>query len=174
MRIVVQVALGALVAAVLAAPGTAARAAQRSIVIYSQTTREEFNNHSDDRVRGDLDNPFGKTQSAATAAGQIGRGPFAGDRAVFTFNLYSDAGLGTSIGSATFDCQYAFATRGICQAEWDFNGGIVLGMGFIDFNAKTFALAVIGGSGKYRDARGDVFITPDQSKRGNKLAFTLL
>jgi hypothetical protein len=154
--------------------GRTSATASRSLVIYSQTTKEEFNNQTDDRARGDLNNPFGVTSSAGRAGGLIGRGPFPGDRAIFTFKLFSDPGFSSSVGSATYDCQYGYGKRGICQAVFDLGGGTMLGMGYIDFNAKTFAIAVTGGSGKYKDARGEVLITPDTKKRGNRLAFTLV
>jgi hypothetical protein len=158
----------------LGATASSAAAKARQIVIYSQTTKQEFNNHTDDRSRGDQNNPFGTTTSVARAGTLIGHGPFPGDRTVFTFKLFSDSGLKSSIGSATFSCQYAFAKRGICQVEYVLDGGSLLGLGYIDFNAKTFALAVTGGTGKYEDARGDVLVTPDPKQRGNRVAFTLV
>lgn len=169
---VATAAIALLVTASAAARVRSAQAPQR-LVIYSQTTQEEFNNQVDDRARGDLNNPFGKTSSVARGGILIGKGPFPGDRAVFTFKLFSDAALKNSIGSATFSCQYAFGKHGICQAEYILGSSSLLGLGYVDFNARTFSFAVTGGTGKYRDARGELLATPDSTKRGNRLAFTL-
>ena len=73
-----------------------------------------------------------------------------------------------------FRSQYGYGKHGICQTEFVVKGGSLLGMGYVDFNAKSFSIAVTGGTGRYRDARGDVAVTPDTKKRGNRLAFTLV
>ena len=154
------------------AGGNSASAPQR-FVVYAVATQEEFNNHSDDRARGDANNPLQNFSISRSSSAQPGKGPFAGDRAVFTFKLFSDPALSSAIGSATFSCQYAFFKHGICQAEYLLNGGSLLGMGYLNFNARSFAFAVTGGTGKYSDARGDMAATPDGTKRANALSFTL-
>ena len=146
----------------------------RQLTVFAVATQEEFLNHSDDRVRGDANNPLQNFSLYRSTTKQVGKGPFAGDRAVFLFKLFSDAALSNVIGSATYSCQYAFFKHGICQAEYLVNGGSLLGIGYLDFNAHSFVFAVSGGTGTYSDARGDVAATPDGTKRANRLFFTLL
>jgi hypothetical protein len=162
----VAVATGAAIA------GGSTTGTTHRLVIYSLATKEEFNNHSDDRTRGAANNPFGNFTQSKSVTREPGIGPFAGDRAVFVFKLYSDARLKKEIGTATLSCQYGFAKRGICQAEYLVDGGTLLGLGGIDFNSRTFDLAVTGGSGKYLDASGDLEAT-QVANRTNRLAFTL-
>ena len=153
------------------ARGSSTRAAHR-LVLYSVATKEEFNDHSDDRARGNANNPFGNFAQSKAYTPEPGLGPFAGDRAIFVFKLYSDASLKDSIGSATFACQYGFSKQGICQVEYILGSSSLIGMGGLDFDSRTFALAITGGTGKYVDALGDVQATPS-SKHANKLSFTL-
>ena len=162
------------VAAGVAVTAAAASSAStpRSLVVYSYATAEEFNNHSDDRARGAANNPFGNFKQSTSVTREPGAGPFAGDRAIFTFKLYSDAALKKPIGSATLACQYAFSKRAICQAVYLVKGGTLIGIGGLDFNSKVFDLAVTGGTGKYLDASGDVQAT-QVANRTNRLAFTL-
>ena len=142
------------------------------LVIYSVAVQEEFNDHSDDRARGDANNPFGNFLQSRSYTAESGAGPFAGDRAIFVFKLFSDPSLKDSIGSATFACQYGFAKKGICQAEYVLGGNSLIGMGGLDFDSQRFALAITGGTGKYVDASGDVQATP-AAKHANRLTFAL-
>ena len=150
---------------------TSAAKAQR-LAIYSVASREEFNDHSDDRARGGANNPFGNFQGSQSATREAGAGPFAGDRATFVFKLYSDAALTKSVGSATFACEYGFSKQGICKVVYELKDGSLIGIGLLNFNSPTFDLAVIGGSGKYEDASGDLQATPSP-KKANRIAITL-
>ena len=154
------------------AAGSSARA-PKQLTVYAVTVKEEFNSHTDDRIRGDANNPLQNFSLSRSNTAQPGKGPFAGDRSVFVFKLYSDAALKSAVGSATFSCQYGFFKHGICQAEYILSDGSLLGMGYLNFNASSFAFAVTGGTGKYQDARGDMAATPDGTQRANRLFFTL-
>ena len=164
-------ALAAALTTFAASAGASAASTPRQLVVYSYATQEEFNNHSDDRARGGANNPFGNFKQSTSVTREPGAGPFAGDRAVFSFKLYSDAARKKAIGSATLACSYAFAKRAICQAEYLVKGGSLLGIGGLDFNSKAFDLAVTVGTGKYANASGDVQAT-QVANRTNRLAFT--
>jgi hypothetical protein len=161
--------------AIVAAPAYGARSTAsptHQLVVYSVAVKEEFNDHSDDRARGDANNPFGNFLQSRSYTAESGAGPFAGDRAIFVFELYSDASLKDSIGSATFACQYGFAKKGICQVDYTLGGSSLIGMGGLDFDSQRFALAITGGTGKYVDASGDVQATP-AAKHANRLSFVI-
>jgi hypothetical protein len=170
---VAVVVASALVAAGPSGAAGTAKPTKARLVIYSLAVSEEFNDHSDDRQRGGANNPFGNFQGSQSATREAGAGPFAGDRAIFVFKLYSDAGLAKSIGTATFACEYGFAKQGMCKAVYELKGGSLLGVGLVNFNSPTFQIAVSGGSGKYQDALGDLQASPSQ-KKANKLVITLV
>jgi hypothetical protein len=151
----------------------ASKPTKTRLVIYSLAAREEFNDHSDDRARGGANNPFGNFNGSQSATREAGAGPFAGDRAIFVFNLYSDPALKRSIGTATFACEYGFSKQGMCKAVYELKEGTLLGVGLVNFNSPTFDIAVSGGSGKYLDALGDLHATPSL-KKANKLVFVLV
>jgi hypothetical protein len=172
---VLALAAGALAAAFFVAaatPGSAKAAAtgQQKFVLYSVTEVEQFLDHSDDRARGKGNNPFGNFKDSKTTTKEAGNGPFPGDNAVFSFGLYSNSNLKTSVGSAVFTCTYNFNKHAFCDASYQLNGGVLIGAGAFDFNAGTFAVAITGGTGKYADATGDISATP-AAKHAQRLAF---
>ncbi len=144
----------------------------QQLTLYSVATNEQFMNHEDDRARGKGNNPFGNFKDSSTPTKEQGTGPFAGDRAVFTFALYSDAALKTSDGSGTFICQYSFNKNALCDVSYVLTGGTLVGTGAFNFNATTFAVAITGGTGKYRSLTGDLEATP-AAKHSQHLAFVL-
>lgn len=137
----------------------------QSISVYSAVEQTEFNNHSDDRARGRGSNPFGNFSQSQSATKEGSSGPFAGDRTIFTFKLFDGASGGSSVGSATLLCQYSFAKIGVCDASYVLNGGTLVGNGPIDFNAKSWSLAITGGTGKYRGRTGDVAASAPQGRQ---------
>jgi hypothetical protein len=144
----------------------------RRLTVYSIATQEEFNNHKDDRARGKGNNPFGNFSQSTSATKEGTNGPFAGDRAIFTLKLFDGADLSASVGSATFLCQYSFAKVALCNVNYVLSGGTLIAAGQLDFNAKTFAIAITGGTGKYRGRTGDVEASPSV-KGAQRLAVTL-
>ena len=168
-----RTALAACAVALVAASAASAHGtAVRRLTIYSVATQEQFMNHEDDRDRGKGNNPFGNFKDSTSATKESGVGPFAGDRSVFTFKLFSDSGTKDTIGNATLICQYSFNKNAVCEAAYVLSGGQLLGNGFFNFNAKTFSLAIIGGTGKYRGETGVMNAGPAPN-HVQKLAFSL-
>jgi hypothetical protein len=72
-----------------------------------------------------------------------------------------------------YTCWYMFHKDAFCDVFLQLkSGGALLAAGTVDFNAKTFALAVTGGTGPYRGAAGDVAVTPS-GKHAQRLAIAL-
>lgn len=167
--------VGGLVAAACTA-GATARAGQpaQKLTLYSIVTHEQFLNHSDDRTRGVGYNPFGgfKDSIGPTGKETNGNGPFAGDRSVFSFVIFSTPDLTSRIGSATFVCEYVFNRDGFCTTAYVLPGGTLLGSGFLNFNAKRFSLSITGGTGKYAGLSGHLQADP-AVKHQQRLVVTL-
>ena len=162
--------LGATLTAASAA--SAAKSPATKITVYSIATQEQFLNHEDDRDRGKGNNPFGNFKDSTSATKETGVGPFAGDRAVFTFRLYSDAKLTKQIGYATFICQYAFNKNAFCNASYQLGRGQLMGQGAFNFSASKFQLAIVGGTGQYRGLTGDMRALP-AVQHTQRLSFVL-
>jgi hypothetical protein len=167
-RALLLLALGVLSAAVLAN----AASAKRTLVIFSVAEQEQFINHQDDRIRGGSKNPFGNFNDV-TASTKTGAGPFPGDQAIFSFNLYADPLLKRRIGTASFTCQYNFAKNAFCDASFQLQGSTTLiANGSFNFESGRFTLAVIGGAGTYLAASGVLTETPT-SGHAQQLTFEL-
>jgi hypothetical protein len=162
--------LGATLTAASAA--SAAKSPATKITVYSIATQEQFLNHEDDRDRGKGNNPFGNFKDSTSATKETGVGPFAGDRAVFTFKLYKSAAMRSQVGSAQFICQYGFDKNAFCNAAYQLKDGQIVGEGEFNFNASTFSLVIVGGTGKYRGLTGDMGAVP-AVQHTQKLQFTL-
>jgi hypothetical protein len=174
---VLSVALAAVAALLMlgvAGPGVArgAGAGSQGLVIYSVATQEQFINNNDDEARGDVNNPFGTHNRTAAADKENGKGPFPGDEALFSFKLYGSSTLKSSTGTGVFVCLYEFDKNAFCHASFQVDGGTLVASGVVSFDAKRFALAVVGGSGKYSGVTGDIHATPG-AKGAQRLAFTL-
>src|SRR5580700_10144194 len=61
------------------------------LTYYSIASAEQFLDHSDDRTRGEGNNPFGAFADTPAVAEPGSNGPFAGDQAVYKLNLYPNA-----------------------------------------------------------------------------------
>jgi hypothetical protein len=157
--------------AAIASDSAAAAPAPQRITIYSIATQEQFLNHKDDRSRGTGNNPFGNFKDTSTPSAQGGVGPFVGDRAIFTFRLFADPGLKRSIGSAIYVCHYSFDKESFCNADYILADGTLTGAGEFNFSASKFALAVTGGTGKYRSTTGDLFVSP-AANHSQRVLFT--
>jgi hypothetical protein len=90
-----------------------------------------------------------------------GRGPTLGDEFIFTDGLYQWDGrkrgkrIGTTHGIATITSPTtAFFTGTIFLP-----GGLIQGAGYFRFTASVEKIIVLGGTGQYRNAGGEVTIT---------------
>jgi hypothetical protein len=164
-RFVLPLAAAA-VAACLVAGGSHAARVPRTVTVYSIATREQFMNHSDDRSRGQGNNPFAgfKDTSTPTGTETNGNGPFAGDRSIFDFALFGNRHMTRTVGSASFVCEYVLDKNAFCSVAYKLPGGTLIGNGYFNFNATKFAVSIVGGTGKYADARGQLTADPAVKK----------
>jgi hypothetical protein len=171
---------GAFVTAVLVAVvwvSTSAIAARtRSFVVYAKTTRLQFVNHADDRARGNTTNPFNADTKLPPAlnANTGKKGTRAGDNALIQLRLYADPTLTKAIGSAVYSCTFNFAQQATCDAEFQLSNGSMTGSGPADLLGGQFTLAVIGGTGAFLGARGQLSSAPGARKNTVRIDFLLL
>jgi hypothetical protein len=137
-----------------------AAASQQKFTLYSVATQEQFLSMSDDRARGKGNTPFGNFKDTTTPTKESGVGPYAGDIAMFSFDLYTSADLSKRAGSGVFTCQYNFNQNAFCDVTYQLKGGILLCAGAFNFNAKSFTLTIKGGTGVYRSKKGDIDALP--------------
>ena len=166
------IALAALVAVAATASGAGAKPQARTLTLYSLAQQEQYINNSDSLVRGLGKNPFGNYTDQAPLANKTPNGPFPGDEALYSFNLYSNPSLKKRAGSAIFTCQYNFDRNAFCDVSFTLRGGdALIASGAFNFAATRFSLAVTGGYGKYVAAVGSVLGTPS-THHAQKLSFT--
>ncbi len=169
--LLVAASLVALLLAAAVGSGSAGAAATQ-LTLYSRASQEQFLNHADDRQRGYGKNPFGNFQAPTATTRESNGGPFPGDQALFQFDLFFGPDLKTVAGSAVFLCNYNFKHHGFCDGIYRLNGGSLLVKGALDFDARTYSLAVTGGTGKYRLVTGSLAATP-AAKLAQRLAISL-
>jgi allene oxide cyclase-like protein len=161
----------------LVAPGIAATAelaikSPQRFTLYSVPTAEQYNNYSDDRQRGYGNNPFGNFKDTTSKIKRTKTGPFPGDLEYFELAVFKDAQLKKRIGTATVTCQFSVKKLAFCNAHYQLNDGELVGAGLIDFKIPNFAIAIVGGTGKYDGLRGELDATP-AAHRSQQLAFEL-
>lgn len=140
--------------------------------LYSVAKTEQFIDNSDDERRGWITNPFAMRDPAQEALENNGASPLPGDESLFSLGLYSKADLKASAGTATLTCEYTFSRNAFCDVTYQLKGGALLAAGLVGFDGKTFSLAIVGGSGKYRQATGD--LTSSEGQNGaQRIAFSL-
>jgi hypothetical protein len=151
----------------------AAESGPRRMTLYSVTEQEQFVNNQDDRARGEGHNPFGAYSDVSPAVAKPKGGPFPGDEALFSFNVYKNPDLRIRAGTAVFTCQYNFAKNAFCDVSFRLNdGGTLIAEGAFNFDASSFTLAITGGYGKYTDASGELVASPS-SNHAQRLSFML-
>jgi hypothetical protein len=168
-------ALVVLAAAALIGAGSTSAAAARphALTLYSVAEQEQYINNSDSLIRGSGNNPFGNYTDQAPIANTAPNGPFPGDEALFSFNLYTGSNLHKRAGTAVFTCQYNFKKNAFCDAAFRLrDGSTLIASGAFNFSASKFALAVTGGEGSYADAQGSVVGTPS-AHHAQRLDFRL-
>ena len=134
--------------------------------VYSAAKTEQFIDNSDDERRGWLANPFAMRDIAEEALENNGASPLPGDESLFSLALYAGSNQKVSAGTATLTCEYAFSRSAFCDASYQLKDGTLLAAGPIGFDGKDFSLAIVGGSGKYEDATGD--LTSSQGADGTQ------
>jgi hypothetical protein len=165
MALVAVALLGVATPSALAGKATATRA----LTIYAVANRAQYADHADDRVRGDFHNPFNVDSKIPNVKG---KGAQAGDNALYSFKLYSDAAFKNRIGSAVYSCVINFAHRALCEADFQLNGDAMFASGPANFDSTRFTLAVSGGTGSYLGARGQVSSAPTVAN-AHRLTFIL-
>jgi hypothetical protein len=158
-------------AATIAIPAAqAAPRASRSSVFYAKPTRSQFINHAADRDRGNYTNPFADVLPTPKNANTAKQGARAGDGALFTLNLYSDAKLTRLVGTASYSCTVNFGEQAICEGQFQFSaGGTMIAMGPADLKSGDLLLPVTGGTGRYAGAHGQLTSTSAGSKTSTQI-----
>jgi hypothetical protein len=150
----------ALIAAAICAAGSATStgaASPRGITIFTVASGAQFLNTADDRARGAKNNPFdAATNRLRPKVSETGNGPFPGDVAVFSFDLYTTAALKKRAGTAAYTCYFNYARRALCQGYYELARGTLVAAGPVDFNESGFRMVVTGGTRKYLAARGQL------------------
>jgi hypothetical protein len=166
--------VGVLVGLGLVCGSASAARGPRALTLYSVATGVQFINTADDRARGVNNNPFdSETSRLRPAVDDRGTGPFPGDVAVYTFDLYANGGLRRSAGTASYTCYFNYGKHALCRAYYELKGGTVVASGPVDFNATGFKLVLTGGTKKYLATRGQVTAVP-AARNSQRLKLRLL
>jgi hypothetical protein len=157
-------------AATMAAPVATAATQRRSFVVYGEPMRAQFINHADDRERGNITNPFNADVLPTPRNANNGKkGARAGDNALFSLTLYSDRKLTRPVGTAVYSCTFNFGQEAMCEAHFEFNRGSMIAMGPAMLDGSQIVLPVVGGTGRYARAHGQVTSTSSNGKKGTQI-----
>lgn len=175
MRAKLLVALVTAAAAMAAVPVAQPATQARTFVVYAKPTRAQFISHADDRERGDIVNPFQADELKPPPTANAGKkGARAGDNALFSFKVFSDAKLKRQIGTAIYHCTFNFAHQATCEATFELATGTLLAGGPADLDTAAMILPVIGGTGRYRSAHGQLTSTPTGTTSTQVIRFRLV
>jgi hypothetical protein len=157
-------------AAAMAVPAATAATQGRSFVFYAKLTRAQFINHADDRARGKKLNPFNADLLPTPPNANKGKkGGRAGDNALFSLKLYSDANLKRPVGYAMYSCTFNFAHEAICEADFELSSGSMIAMGPAKLDGSAIVLPVTGGTRRYAGAHGQVTSTSSSNKKNTQI-----
>jgi hypothetical protein len=150
--------------------------AKRVLTVYSVATGLQYINSQDDSARGHVNNPLNSTANKlAPKSSGGGDGPFAGDIAVYSVDLYSDSTLKRHAGSGVYTCYFNYDQHALCQAYYEpSTGGTLVASGPVDFNKSGFTIVITGGTNTYLGARGQVDVGPAMKKNTQKVDFELI
>jgi len=127
------------------------------LTVFTVASGAQFINTADDRARGAKNNPFDEaTNKLRPKVHETGNGPFPGDVAVFTFDLYTSEALGKKAGTAAYTCYFNYARHALCQGYYQLGRSTVTAAGPVDFNKSGFMMIVTGGTEKYLAVRGQL------------------
>jgi hypothetical protein len=144
----------------------------QKVTRYSNVTNEVFVDNNDDEARGAVNNPYGIEDQKAAAHDENGSGPFPGDEALFKFGLFSSSKLDAATGSGVYTCEYSFSKTAFCSVTFALSDGTLYADGELDFGARSWALTVTGGTGRYTGLSGEVDAAPS-GKHAQRLTFSL-
>jgi hypothetical protein len=106
------------------------------------------------------------TTTAVTSVRTPASGKKQGARLIFTDDLRDKAASPATppIGQHSGVCVLVREPdTWFCRAGWFLPNGNLVAGGLIDFSAPNFAVAIFGGTGAYKDARGEIRGTPGGS-----------
>jgi hypothetical protein len=141
------------------------------LTIYAVAKAEVYVNNQDDRQRGVHKNPFSK--GAAPKTPLTNKLPAPGDVDLESDALYSSPKKKGKLGTAAL--QVPFNVSGFADADTtlDLAGGAIVAEGAIKYNDTSFSLAIVGGTGAYIGATGELSVAP-ATKGVQKLTVDLL
>jgi hypothetical protein len=96
------------------------------------------------------------------------RGPSAGDVDAYTLLLFNERITPKAIGQAAMTCTAIGASGQSCTAAYLLPKGEIVAEGVIT-SRLIYALAVVGGTGLYRNVRGSLTVTSLQQKPAREL-----
>ena len=147
----------------------------RSLVFYAKAKRAQFINHADDRARGDKASSFNADELPTPPNANSGKkGARAGDNALFSLTLYTDASLKRAVGTAIYTCTFNFAQEATCEADFEFGTGTMIAMGPAKPDGSVIVLPVTAGTGRYQGAHGQVTSSPSGAKNTQIIHFLLV
>jgi hypothetical protein len=148
--------------------------ANRAFTVYSVATGVQYINTEDDRVRGRVNHPLDPAAAKLAPTGsEKGKGPFAGDVAIYALSLYSSAALKRAAGSAVYTCYFNYDQHAFCKAYFKLKaGGTLVASGPISFKDSKFTIVVTGGTNRYLGVRGELKAAAGQSS--SRIDFRLL
>jgi hypothetical protein len=152
--------------------------AKRVLTVYSVATGLQYINTADDRARGHVNNPFDSNSAAnklAPSGSGGGEGPFAGDVAVYSVDLYSNPTLKRHAGSGVYTCYFNYDRHALCQAYYKLRvGGTLVASGPIDFKTSGFTIVITGGTNTYLGVRGEVNVGVAMKTNTQRVDFELI
>jgi hypothetical protein len=163
----------ALVGAALFAHGIAAGSAaepMKEMTVYSVAQKEVYINNADDRERGVGKNPF--SEDSTVPSPKSTKLPAAGDNILAVNDLYSAPNKKGKLGQAAETCDFNFNANADCDLTIRLAGGNLIAEGAIHFNSKNFVLAIVGGTGTYKGAGGEMTVSPG-GKNAQKFTISL-
>ena len=159
-------------AAALFAHGIASSSAKepsRNMTVYSVAEKQIYVNNQDDRERGVDKNPFTEGTVPSPTPATL---PAAGDQTLAVAGIFSGPNKKGKEGESAETCFFNFSKNASCDLTIRLQGGNLEATGAIHFDSKNFVLAIVGGTGKYKGAGGELKVGP-ASKNAQKFAISL-
>jgi hypothetical protein len=149
---------------------------KRVVTVYSVPSGLQYINSTDDSARGHVNNPLDSTANRlAPKSSGGGDGPFAGDIAVYSVELYSKPAMKGHAGTGVYTCYFNYDQHALCQAYYKFKtGGTLVASGPVDFKSSGFTIVITGGTNSYLGARGQVDVGVARNKNGQRVDFELI